>query len=431
MPQRDEIVLNRVFAGGFLDDHIGHEIVNMYKDDRGRNYVYIQPYGTYQASHHGKIGAVLMVRSVPGMSALEVLGLAIGLTDIFNPALGYKKQWEVHTKYILDNKITYGGVTLLDIFDRSKEKEEDQPVYFTMQAEYVVRPNRKVYIIYGETKTIDEEGAEIVMLLNTNQAKCSLKQYFDPKSKDYGVLKALLDSKNLWTEDTYSLAGDGRTIEVHEDNFFDILGVADYELAFSNALAYYMEKYPELVIEFAKQYFGKKVKTFRVFREWANIDLLLENDEQVVVIENKITSKINGIQVKEGKLVGTQLKKYYESSRKKAHGEFLDKEDSMRTELQKHPKATAFFILTPDYNPINLDEYNTNGFICKEHYKQLFYSEVYSFLEGRYPSDIYFQEFLKGMKKHTSRYHTDLFEETRTKFMKQINNSKTNKNRRL
>lgn len=58
---RNEIVLNRMFAGEFLDDHIGHEIVNMYKDDQGRNYVYIQPYGTYQAAHNGKIGAVLMV----------------------------------------------------------------------------------------------------------------------------------------------------------------------------------------------------------------------------------------------------------------------------------------------------------------------------------------------------------------------------------
>lgn len=404
---RNEIVLNRMFAGGFLDDHIGHEIVNMYKDDHGRNYVYIQPYGTYQASHHGKIGAVLMVRSVPGKSALEVLGLATGLTDIFNPALGYKKQWEVHTKYILDNNITYGGVPLLDIFDRSKEKEEDQPVYFTMQAEHVVRPNRKVYIIYGNTRTIDEEGAKIVMLPNTNQAKCSLKQYFDTKNEDYGVLKALLDSKNLWTEDTYSLSGDGRTMEMHEDNFFDILGVADYELAFSNALAYYMEKYPELVIEFAKQYLGKNVKAFRVFREWANIDLLLENDEQIVVIENKITSKINGIQVKDGKQVGSQLDDYLRKATARANG-----------------RKVSCFILTPDYNPINLDEYNANGFICKEHYKQIFYSEVYSFLEGRYPNDVYFQEFLKGMKKHTSRYHTDLFEETRTKFMKQINNSK-------
>ncbi len=400
---RNEIVLNRMFAGGFLDDHIGHEIVNMYKDDHGRNYVYIQPYGTYQASHHGKIGAVLMVRSVPGKSALEVLGLATGLTDIFNPALGYKKQWEVHTKYILDNNITYGGVPLLDIFDRSKEKEEDQPVYFTMQAEHVVRPNRKVYIIYGNTRTIDEEGGEIVMLPNTNQAKCSLKQYFDPQSDDYGVLKALLDSKNLWTEDTYSLSGDGRTMDVREDNFFDILGVADYELAFSNALAYYMEKYPELVTEFAKQYFGKKVKAFRVFREWANIDLLLENDEQIVVIENKITSKINGIQVKDGQRVGSQLDDYLRKATARANGH-----------------KVSCFILTPDYNPINLDEYNTDGFICKEHYKQLFYSEVYSFLEGRYPNDIYFKEFLKGMKKHTQLYHNDLFADTKAKFLKQI-----------
>ena len=401
--KRDEIVLNRMFAGGFLDDHIGHEIVNMYKDDHGRNYVYIQPYGTYQATHHGKIGAVMMVRGVPGKSALEVLGLATGLTDIFNPALGYKKQWEVHIKYIQDNNITYGGVSLLDIFDRSKEKEEDQPVYFTMQAGHVMRPNRKVYIIYGETQTIAEEGAEIVMLRNTKQAKCSLKQYFNPKNEDYATLKELIECDNLWTEDTYPLSGDGHPMEIHEDNFFDILGVADYELAFSNALAYYMTKYPELVTEFVRQKFSTSVKAFQVLREWANIDLLLENDDRVVVIENKITSKINGIQVKDGEQVGSQLDDYLRKATRRANG-----------------RKVSCFILTPDYNPINLDEYNAKGFVCKEHYVQLFYSEVYDFLKGRHPEDLYFQEFLKGMKKHTSRYHTDLFEETRTKFIKQI-----------
>ena len=140
-----------MFAGEFLDDHIGHEIVNMYKDDQGRNYIYIQPYGTYQAAHNGKIGAVLMVRGVPGKSALEVLGLATDLTDIFNPTLNYKEQWGVHTKYITDNHITYGGKSVLDIFDRNKEDEKVQPVYITLQARYVMRPNRKVYIIYGSS----------------------------------------------------------------------------------------------------------------------------------------------------------------------------------------------------------------------------------------------------------------------------------------
>ncbi len=407
--QRNEIVLNRMFAGDFLDDHIGHEIVNMYKDDLNRNYVYIQPYGTYQSVHHGKIGAVLMVRGVPGKSALEVLGLATELKDIFDPSLDYKKQWEIHSKYIRDNKISYGGMSLLNIFDRSKEKEKEQPVYFTMEAKRVMRPNCKVYIIYGETRTIDEKDAKIVLLPHTKQAKCSLKQYFAPNSDDYGVLKTLVDCKDLWTNDTYPLAGDGNSTEIHEDNFFDICGVADYELAFSNALAYFMRKYPELVIEFVKKRFGKTIKPFRVLREWANIDLLLENTEQVVVVENKITSKINGIQVKDGKQVGSQLDDYQKKADARANG-----------------RKVSCIILTPDYNPINLDEYNAKGFVCKDHYEQIFYSEVYSFLEGKHADDSYFMEFMKGMKKHTNRYHTDLFEETRTKFIKQIKQTQKN-----
>ena len=420
---RNEIVLNRMFTGEFLDDHIGHEIVNMYKDDKGRNYVYIQPYGTYQASHHGKIEAVLMVRSVPGKGALEVLGLATGLTDIFDPTLDCHKQWEVHTEYIHKEEITYGGLSILDIFDRSKEKEGKQPVYFTMKAERVMRPNKKVYIIYGEKNTIGEDDIKIVNL-KSNQAKCSLKQYFDPLNKetikeDYFKLKELIECDNLWTKDTYPI-GDVRKTEIKEDDFWDICGVGDYELAFSNAIEYYMKKYPELATEFSKNKFGKYYTGFHVLREWENIDLLLENDDTIVVIENKITSKINGIKIQEGKPIGNQLGKYHKIALEKAKGEFLDKEDPMRTSLQKNPKETVFLILTPDYNPINLYKYDTEEFACSKYYQQIFYSEAYAFLEKKHPEDQYFQEFLKGMKKHTSKYHADLFEDTRIKFIKQI-----------
>ena len=84
---KSEIVLNRLFAGSFLDDNIGHEIVNMYKADNGANYLYIQPYGTYHREHAGKIGYVLLVRGISGKQTVEVLGLATGLTEMYDLSL--------------------------------------------------------------------------------------------------------------------------------------------------------------------------------------------------------------------------------------------------------------------------------------------------------------------------------------------------------
>ena len=90
----------------YLCNHIGHEVINLFKSDNGHNYVYIQPYGTYHAKFKERIGYVLLVRGVAGKKALEVLGLATELIDVFDPTI--EQPWESTKKYISDNNICYG-----------------------------------------------------------------------------------------------------------------------------------------------------------------------------------------------------------------------------------------------------------------------------------------------------------------------------------
>jgi len=363
---KTEIILNRLFAGSFLDDHIGHEIVNLYKDDRGMNYLYIQPYGTYHREHAGKIGYVLLVRGISGKQTVEVLGLASGLTELYNPDLSCDEMWNEQLEFLEREDVSYGGVPIIDIFDRKKEKPEDQPVYLSLKADKVMRPNRKVYLVYKGGKGIDDPNAIIVQLPKTNQAKCSLKQYF--------------------TEN-------------------------------------------DVVVEFARDVLKVNVEIFpTVERETDNIDILLENDNEIVVIENKITSKINGIQVSDNKLVGTQLMKYHFKALERACNEEKDiRTYSQWQSLRKRcPKKIACYILAPNYNTINLDDYDTpfegtsETFKCKDFYRQISYRDVYDFLLGKHQEDCYFQEMLKGMKKHTLEYHDDLFKKTKMKFIRQI-----------
>ena len=40
-----KILLNKVFAGEYLDKNIGHEAVCLFKADNGEHYIYITPYG--------------------------------------------------------------------------------------------------------------------------------------------------------------------------------------------------------------------------------------------------------------------------------------------------------------------------------------------------------------------------------------------------
>lgn len=408
--ERSTIVLNRMFAGEYLSNHIGHEVVNIFQADNEKNYVYIQPAGTYSAEHFGKIGYVLHVRGIEGKRALEVLGLATDLHDIYDPS--EKRPWECTKNYITEHHIAYGGVSLLDIFVHKEDDIDVQNVYLTMEAMHVMRPEKPIYLIYGKEKTIIDPHAKVVFLEHTSQAKSSLKQYFLPEVDDYQVLKDLINDSSLWTIPTRRIE-DVDKLVTKEVNFFDICRIDDYELAFSNAFAYYMEKYPELVVEFAQKVLNKTTSPFMIVeRETNNVDILLENDQQIVVIENKITSKINGVQVVDKKHAGSQLSRYYEYAVARANGK----------------KKVSCYILTPNYNPINRSEYNLPDFNCEQIYQQIFYKQVYEFLKGKHQEDTYFQEFIKGLEKHTKEYHDDLFEETLTKFAKQIKQVKSNNN---
>lgn len=437
-----EIILNRLFAGSFLDDNIGHEIVNLYKDDGGRNLVYVQPYGTYQRVHHGKITHVMMVRAIPGKGAVEVLGLASGLHELYDPSLQPALLWKNHQEFLMAQNVLYGGVSILDIFSRHRSDESItvQPVFATFLADTVKRPRIPVYIVYRNGAAIEGNPSAInIFLCNTNQPRCSLKQYFNNQSEDYHLIEDLINSEDLWTIDTQTLSLSDGDSHKPVDTFWSICSVEDYELAWSSAIAYFMKKYPELVVEFARERLGVITNPFSIVeRETDNIDILLENEDTVVVIENKITSKINGIQVRDDKLVGTQLIKYHRKALErvcKPEKPIMSFED-WRECMSKCPKKISCFILTPDYNPIDLSSYDTPHdendpqspmFRCEEIYTQIFYSEIYDYLKGRHQEDIYFQDMINAMKQHSTAFHNDLFEITRTKFLRQIERVRTRK----
>ena len=334
--------------------------------------------------------------------------------------------------YIKGEDIRYGSVSLLDIFDRKHENVAQQPVYISMKAGRVVRPSVPIYLVFRGGSKIESPGAINIYLGNTNQAKCSLKQYFDLGGPDYDLLLDIINNKDIWQIDTTRIGKIAQPETNSQETFWDICSIGDYELAWSNALAYYIHKYPELPVEFVKEKYGREISPFGIIeRERDNIDILLENDEELVIIENKITSKINGIQVKNDELIGTQLIKYHRKALQRLCG--ISKDIVQHKEwvdcMERCPKRIRCYILTPNYNQINLDDYNTPHepgnpssplFVCKDFYTQITYGDLYEFLKGRHTEDFYFNETLKAMKKHVREFHDDLFEETRKKFLNQI-----------
>ena len=58
-----EILLNIMYTGSYLqNDNIGHEDINLFKDDNGNSYIYVLPFGTMDQKHNDKIETVLPLR---------------------------------------------------------------------------------------------------------------------------------------------------------------------------------------------------------------------------------------------------------------------------------------------------------------------------------------------------------------------------------
>lgn len=75
----DTILINTMYTGNYTNENIGHEIINLYKTDKGENYIYISPYGTLADERYDTIDAVLLARPA-GKGRLEIIAKATGLT---------------------------------------------------------------------------------------------------------------------------------------------------------------------------------------------------------------------------------------------------------------------------------------------------------------------------------------------------------------
>ena len=98
-----EILINQLFAGSYLQEgiNIGHEIINLFRDDNDENYLFITPYGNVNGHDVDK---VLFVQNIKARETMEVVMKAEGLS-----------------KTSLDEiqRIFYAGVNIVDIFNKN------------------------------------------------------------------------------------------------------------------------------------------------------------------------------------------------------------------------------------------------------------------------------------------------------------------------
>ena len=215
--------------------------------------------------------------------------------------------------------------------------------------------------------------------------------YIPNSTKGYKILEEIINDETNWetkntTPKVKDILKNKEIFKQGENNFIQIIKKEYDELTYSNLFAYIFASNISAFQKFAKEVL--KVERFDgdlvIEREKANIDLLLTDNQNAVVIENKIKSSINGICDRhdiESELVQSQLKKYQEY-----------------TEEHYNEKNKYYFIFSPNYNHIKLENYE-----CGKNYRLVEFSEIYNFFNQNkklYKNVQYFEEFLYALKKH-------------------------------
>ncbi|MBR5324751.1 MAG: PD-(D/E)XK nuclease family protein [Muribaculaceae bacterium] len=444
------IVLNRMYVGTYLFSNLGHEVINFYTADNGNHYIYLNSAGDFAKEHKGKMGYMIFTKYISPDCA-QVLGIATGLKDIFDPETQQGNKKEIKEPNEQQRKliegIKYGGVDLYKIFNES----ERQNVYVTYRAEAVYKLNSEYYIYFKK----DESGKQNECnLKHHNQASTSLKQYIKgDDSEDYKRLLAFIntiidDTENcIKLNENHKVKLSSEEIPVKQDSIFDICKIQNSETAFSNALKYFMEhqKYKVLFQAFFANHnvcLGEdysiereeetkidyknlseecKRKLIKVKHKDGNeeypsggrIDLLIRTKDSVIVIENKIKSDIN--KKESDNEDTTQLERYYN------YANWLITEKEKNDERSK----AYFIILAPNYNKTTMREE------MNDIYQTIKYKELYDFLSLNktiFENDTNFMAFYEAMKRHTYDNVNDyLYYEMQDKFYNRINQIITTK----
>lgn len=408
------IVLNKMFVGEYCLTNIGHEIINMFMADNGHFYVYLNSTGDFARDKQGKVEYVLLTRNCPISNTVQIIGKAKVKREIYDPAnpLDQKKDPQV-------KGISYGGADIVSLFNANTK---DQNIYVTYEVDEIVEPENGLYISFDIPDA--SKVRKDVLFINkgskeataVKMARASLKQYFDKEehSSAYTILHEAIDDKSLWKKCPVGKV-DATEAAVKKDNFFRICRVENNELAYSNAFAYLFDRYRKQFCGFAKKVLGVSLaEDFEIFREKWNIDILIVDDRNVVVIENKVLSHINGLWFnRAADQEESQLKKYYDI--------VTGNENRFNPDNEYKGLAPHFFIFAPDYNNIDLSKY-----LQGDCYSIKKYSTIQDFVDKLAENDDFAQQLSEAMVPHTQTTF-DFYTDMKQRFMHECKRNSVSK----
>ena len=379
---KNVIILNHMFTGKYLNENIGHEIVNLFSDDNDKQYIYLCKDGKFNSDDRFVEHVVQVRRPDKTKGTLEIINVASQLNE-----------------YEEDNETpTYGEKSIYEIFEQNLEQQEK---CITFKANLMRKPKKHLYI-WEEKKPKNStvEGVELKDFNPSQQMREYIYEELDENGKtiiesNYFKLKSLIEGR-LTQMVKLPRVDLGCNISPSPT---EIYGVEGRELSYSDAFKYFIENYPDLFKKFYKCYYpNENIKNIKVYREWKNIDLIIEYDNQLCVVENKIFSELNGVD-------GNQLSDYKD----KIETATKDQESPF---FGKTPKS--YILLTPNHKNIEIKEKDWE--IRK-------YKEIYDFLKKQevYNDNPEIQDFIKSLEPHTHEdYNFSVMQKRFVRAIKQL-----------
>ena len=147
-----EILINQLFAGAYLQEgtNIGHEVINLFRDDNDENYLYITPMGNVKGHNVDK---VLFVQNIAGRETMEIVMKAEGLSNASADDV---------------KKIFYAGVNIADIFNKNLYHGEAETTKTNSMATYCAKDVRfpkkgkRIIITVDSSYEVEDVGSCIV-----------------------------------------------------------------------------------------------------------------------------------------------------------------------------------------------------------------------------------------------------------------------------
>lgn len=409
------IILNKMYSGNYLKENIGHEFINNYIDDEGKQYIYVNPWQQVRKLDSGE-NYIIQVRYA-GKNCYEVLSYA-----------------KIEKRYTAKDKggnLRYCGHLLKDLLGNNVfDSPNSEGIYAHLIAEHFRKCKPNTYLCFAKNIPLPEDATK-VQLCGFEFGKQNLRRYVprnesESESEYHDALINFINESKYWLEGNSKLSR--QDIESQEINIIDVIGKQYEELTFSNWLSFYLQK-SQLCKKFILECLFKTAgisrdgeadllaNLSRAEREFKNIDIWITSKKLAIVIENKIDSGINGIKRTEDGKLTSQLEKY------------IGIAVAEQEKNQKKKEDVYCFIIKPNYNQLTISDDD-----MKKTWKVIEYKSIYNFFdkiskEKSFKNLPYIKEFVKALHPLTQDRKKDYKDIIENRLMKRITELNKTKNK--